>query len=162
MEFAQAVGPQRRASPARRVPRFSLAATMAGFPKANALARVSTLDELARFIVFLAATQNIPAQVFGARSSHSTAAPRHGTWWRTLPACDRAGNPPDWRRMGEPPVSHTKLGSLVRQTPAGGLRHDTRQAPPERRIPARQHPRCRVKSPKLMAGWVVAAPPGAW
>lgn len=40
------------------------AATMAEFTRANALGRTNTLDEVARFMVFLAATQNISGQVF--------------------------------------------------------------------------------------------------
>ena len=40
------------------------AAQMEGFAKANALGRINSLDEVARFIVFLAGTQNISGQVF--------------------------------------------------------------------------------------------------
>ncbi len=38
--------------------------TMAGFAKANALDRINTLDEVARFIAFLTSTQNISGQIF--------------------------------------------------------------------------------------------------
>ena len=38
--------------------------TMAGFTKANALGRINTLDEVARFIAFLTSTQNISGQIF--------------------------------------------------------------------------------------------------
>lgn len=40
------------------------ATTMAGFAKANVLGRSNTLDEVARFIVFLTTTRNISGQVF--------------------------------------------------------------------------------------------------
>jgi 3-oxoacyl-[acyl-carrier protein] reductase len=37
---------------------------MEGFAAANALGRINSLDEVARFIVFLTGTQNISGQVF--------------------------------------------------------------------------------------------------
>jgi 3-oxoacyl-[acyl-carrier protein] reductase len=37
---------------------------MKGFAQANALGRINSLDEVARFIIFLASTQNISGQVF--------------------------------------------------------------------------------------------------
>jgi 3-oxoacyl-[acyl-carrier protein] reductase len=40
------------------------AATLASFVSANTLGRINTLDEVARFIAFLTATQNISGQIF--------------------------------------------------------------------------------------------------
>jgi len=49
--------------PTRMTAKLS-AAQMEGFTQANTLGRINSLDEVARFIVFLAGTQNISGQIF--------------------------------------------------------------------------------------------------